>query len=157
MGWLHVPRLQGASVYLWARRFQALEWLGGPCAPDPVCSTGAGHAVAQEGLFHRSWPSSCSCSRPRPSPWPRPSSSTSCPSRYSWSQLSRILLTFLPNPSHSLPHAADSACPLCLNLTTANAACAQWGVPCMFQWRIKAVWPRFCWWCYICKSWWKWL
>lgn len=36
---------------------------------------------------------------------------------------------------------------LCLNLTTANAACAQWGVPCMYQWRIKVVWPGVYWWC----------
>lgn len=143
MGWLHVPRLQRAPVHLRARRVQALEWLGGSRSPDPVCQTCAGHAVAQERLLH--------CHRPRPSsrsrPWPRPRPSTSCTPCNSWSQLSRISSPASQTPpSHSLPHSCQQCLPSAFNLTMANAACAQWGVPCMFQWRIKSclTWSRPC-------------
>jgi len=96
MGRLHVPRLQGAPVYLRERRFQALERLGGPFTSDPVCPTCARHAVAQEGLFP--WPGSGSGSWPQPGPWA--CASTSCTSCYSWSQLSSILTAYHGLPPH---------------------------------------------------------
>lgn len=82
----------------------------------------------------------------------------------SFPTLPRLLIPTLPQhllplllqlePAEQDPRLPPTAFPtlptvpaLCLNLTTANAACAQWGVPCMYQWRIKVVWPGVYWWC----------